>query len=178
MTDDVRLSDPMPLLGALPPASAVIVRDRDPGRGLARASALAASRRRGGTLVLAALGRPPLSGAGIDGYHMPEKDVAAWTRTAIHRLRPGLLTAAAHDGRAIRRAWRAGADAVLLSPVLPTRSHPGARALGLMRLAALIRQSPLPVYALGGIDAMDIRRVRGTGVAGIAGIGLFTGGDT
>lgn len=175
MTDEARLADPAPLLGTLPPASMLIVRDRDAVRCLDRARALASSPRIGRTLVLAAIPRPPRGPAGLDGFHIPERALRFWTRTAIRRLGPGLLTAAAHDGRAIRRAWRTGADAVLLSPVLPTRSHPGQRALGLMRFAALARTSPLPVYALGGIAAADIRRVLAAGAAGIAGIGLFTG---
>lgn len=175
MTDDVRLRDPLPLIGHLPPMSAVIVRDRDPARALARAEALA-SGAGGGPLILVALPAPPEKSTSVDGFHVPERALTAWTRTAVRRLGPLLLTVSAHDGRAIRRAARFGADAVLVSPVLPTKSHPGARVLGPMRLAALIRTSPLPVYALGGIGVRDVRRILALGAAGVAGIGLFVDG--
>ena len=50
-------------------------------------------------------------------------------------------------------ARRAGADAAVLGPVFASASHPAAPSLGASRFAALVRASPLPVYALGGIDA-------------------------
>jgi thiamine-phosphate pyrophosphorylase len=68
-------------------------------------------------------------------------------------------------------AARAGADAVLLSPVFPTESHPGARALGSLLFARWARRSPLPVYALGGISAVTIGRITGSGAVGVATVG-------
>ena len=41
----------------------------------------------------------------------------------------------------------------MISPVFPTRSHLGGEALGANRFHALARTSPLPVIALGGMDA-------------------------
>ena len=73
----------------------------------------------------------------------------------------GLRTAPAHDLREIRAAERAGAAAIFLSPVYPTRSHPGARALGPARFTLLARRSRVPVIALGGMDRDRARRLRG-----------------
>ena len=86
---------------------------------------------------------------------------------------PRWLTAAAHGRAGLVRAARAGARAALLSPVFPTASHPGAPTLGPVRFAGLVRASPLPVYALGGIDARRARRLAGTGACGLAGVGAF-----
>ncbi len=61
--------------------------------------------------------------------------------------------ATAHSAREIARANLCGADAVLLSPVFPTRSHPGAPTLGPVRFRLLARLSASPVIALGGMDA-------------------------
>jgi thiamine-phosphate pyrophosphorylase len=72
---------------------------------------------------------------------------------------PGLRLATAHNGREIGQAVRARADAVLLSPVFPTRSHPGGRVLGGLRFALLAARCPLPVLALGGMDAARARRL-------------------
>jgi len=67
--------------------------------------------------------------------------------------RAGLLhLATAHDLAEIGLAARLGADAVLLSPVFPTRTHPGAPVLGAVRFRLLARQSRLPVIALGGMS--------------------------
>lgn len=62
-----------------------------------------------------------------------------------------------HDMRELAGARRAGADAVMLSPVFPTRSHPRTRALGPVRFRLLARHANVPVIALGG---MTIRRAR------------------
>ena len=87
----------------------------------------------------------------------------------VHNARgPGLRTASAHNLREIHRAERRGADLVFLSPVFATRSHPGAATLGPRRFASLARRTPLPVIALGGMDAARFARLRGAfGWAGI-----------
>ena len=71
------------------------------------------------------------------------------------------------------RAALAGVDAVLLSPVFPTKSHPGAAPIGPLRFAAWVRECPLPVYALGGVSLQSARRLASSGAAGFAGIGGF-----
>lgn len=62
-----------------------------------------------------------------------------------------------HSLAELRRARRA--DAVLLSPVFPTRSHPGAAGLGTLRFRAIAAWAPVPVIALGGMDARRARRL-------------------
>ncbi len=67
--------------------------------------------------------------------------------------RCGLLrVATAHDLREIGEANRIRADAVMLSPVFPTRSHPGAATLGPARFRLLAQRARMPVIALGGMD--------------------------
>lgn len=88
------------------------------------------------------------------------------------------VTAAAHSRRAVYTAYRAGVDAVLISPVFPTRSHPGGKTLGIIRFAALATYANslgLGVYALGGMtDQTKIRRLKPLSIIGIAGISRFT----
>ena len=72
----------------------------------------------------------------------------------------GLLTlATAHDLADLGLANRLGADAVLLSPVFATRSHPGARVLGPARFRLLAAHAQMPVIALGGMTARAARRL-------------------
>ena len=109
----------------------------------------AAGRARGLTLVVAGGTFP-----GADGSH--------------NRPGRGLRTASAHNLREIRAAERAGAHLIFLSPVHPTRSHPGAAALGPRRFALLAHQARVPVIALGGMDAQKARALGGAyGWAGI-----------
>src|SRR5512139_415564 len=121
MTDDERLPDPVRAARALPRGSMVIVRARDRGRRRSLAQALrplAQAR----SLFLFIAGDVALALAlGADGVHLPEVRIgeAAGLR-ARHRL---LITASAHSFASLRRA--AFVDALLLSPVFPTASHPG-----------------------------------------------------
>jgi thiamine-phosphate pyrophosphorylase len=82
----------------------------------------------------------------------------------------GLRSAPAHSLREIRAAERAGADLVFLSPLFPTRTHPGGRALGRLRFAELARRTRLPVIALGGVDGSKAAGLRTLGAYGWAGI--------
>jgi thiamine-phosphate pyrophosphorylase len=69
--------------------------------------------------------------------------------------------------------WRAGvfgADAVFLSPVFSTASHPQRIALGAVRAALMAAQIRVPVYALGGIDARNAALLLHTRFQGLAAI--------
>ncbi|NBC87945.1 MAG: hypothetical protein GVX90_00325, partial [Alphaproteobacteria bacterium] len=75
---------------------------------------------------------------GADGIYGSPR--ALWPR------RSGLFhLATAHDLGEIGLANRLGADAVLLSPVFPTRSHPGAASLGPVRFRLFAARSRVPV---------------------------------
>ena len=82
----------------------------------------------------------------------------------------GLVTAAAHDRREAVAAARRGASVLFVSPIFPTRSHPGARTVGARRLRAITAGLPVRVIALGGMDEAKFRRLRPLGVHGWAGI--------
>ena len=85
--------------------------------------------------------------------------------------RPGTLRlATAHNLREIGQANRAGADAVLLSPVFPTRSHLQAKPLGPARFRLLARYSKAPVIALGGMTRHRARALHWPRWAAIDGL--------
>lgn len=76
----------------------------------------------------------------------------------------GLTTWPVHSRREAIAAIRAGADALLVSPVFPTRSHPGAAALGPVRFGLLAGGLGVPIIALGGMDARKAKRLRPLGI--------------
>ncbi|WP_433909371.1 thiamine phosphate synthase [Sphingomonas yabuuchiae] len=67
----------------------------------------------------------------------------------------------AHDRAEAIAGWKAGADLLFVSPLFPTRSHPGAPALGPAGAARIGRGLGLPRIALGGMNARRFRRMRG-----------------
>lgn len=169
LSDALRLRDPASAIQRLPAGSGFIFRHYEyQGReNLARKLRLACRRRRI-IFLLAGDWRMALR-VGADGVHLPE-----WSghqARAIRTARPeALVTVAAHSERAIHRAYRQGADAVMVSPVFTTASHPGASALGAVRFAKLRHGARLPVIALGGINTHTARRLRGSGATGLAAI--------
>jgi thiamine-phosphate pyrophosphorylase len=79
---------------------------------------------------------------------------------ALWPTRGDLLTLATAHGLAdIGLANRMRADAVLLSPAFPTRSHPEAATLGPLRFRLLAQRARMPVIALGGMNAHTARRL-------------------
>jgi thiamine-phosphate pyrophosphorylase len=171
MTDTRRLPDPGPAAARLPPGSLVIFRHYGDPERLVKLAALARLCRRRRLRLLVAGDARLARAVGAAGVHLPE---ALVPRARLRRpRRDWLLTTAAHSTAAVVRARRAGADAVLLAPVFPTLSHPGGACLGTLRFAALIRASRLPVYALGGVNAVSARRLAGSGAVGVAAIGAL-----
>jgi 8-oxo-dGTP diphosphatase len=102
--------------------------------------------------------------AGADGVHLP----AAQLMGLAAPPPAGLWAASCHDAGELARAAALGADFVVLSPVLPTASHPGEPGIGWERFGALIRDYPLPVYALGGMKPELLATARRHGAHGIA----------
>jgi 8-oxo-dGTP diphosphatase len=95
-----------------------------------------------------------------------------WTSAALREAstRPeGMLCAAScHDAAELGRAAELRVDFAVLGPVAATPSHPGATPLGWPRLAELLRGTPIPVYALGGLERNDLDEAIARGAHGIA----------
>ncbi len=177
MTDPGRRADPLAVVAALPPGAAVILRHyQDPDRRNLAHDMAAICRRTGVVLIVAGDARLARE-VGAGGLHLPEWQARRGPRHWRAWRRPGwLVTAAAHSPAALMNAREAGAAAALLSPVFSSLSHPAKenRPLGPLRFTRLAHESPLPVYALGGMDGirgLRSRRLKHSGAAGIAGIG-------
>lgn len=129
----------------------------------ARFFALAKVARRHGHMIA-------LSGSAADACHWGADAAYGPPRLLAHG--PAMLRlVTAHGLRELSAAHRARADAVLLSPVFPTRSHPGAPALGPARFRLILARARVPVIALGG---MNMRRAKQLGAlhwAAIDGLG-------
>lgn len=101
---------------------------------------------------------------GGDGVHIPCKQLL---RLAA-RPRMRLCAASCHNAEHLAHAAALGADFAVLSPVLPTASHPGEPGMGWERFSDLVRGYPLPVYALGGMRPELLDTALRHGAHGIA----------
>jgi len=104
--------------------------------------------RAAGVRVLVNSRHPASYWSEADGVHVTARDL----QQLEHRPAVQWCVASAHDRADLERAAALGADAALLGNVFETRSHPGRQALGWQGFSDLIQATPLPVFALGGLD--------------------------
>lgn len=150
------------VLARLPRGSGLIFRHYHlpPPERRARFDALArAARRRGHRIVLSGSARQARRWGADGAYGAP---------AALARGPALLRLASAHSLRELGRALRA--DAVLVSPVFPTRSHPGAATLGPLRFRLLAARAGVPAIALGGMTAHRARHLGACKWAAIQGL--------
>jgi len=144
----------------------VMVREKQmaPTQLLGFASEVVARCRRVGARVVVNTDAEAARASGADGVHLPAAALMA-TRT-----RPpfALCGASCHDEGELCQAARLDLDYVVLGPVLPTASHPGAPGLGWDAFRELVRTFRLPVYALGGMRGEHLERAWESGAHGIA----------
>jgi 8-oxo-dGTP diphosphatase len=80
---------------------------------------------------------------------------------------------ACHDAVSLQHAQHIGCDAVLLSPVQMTETHPDAKVLGWDGFDELAKRSDIPVFALGGVTPEDLEKAQKHCAYGLAGIRQF-----
>ena len=111
--------------------------------------------------------------AGADGVHLTgEGPPPMRVRAIVPAGR--LIGRSVHRPDDVLRAEQMdGLDYAICGTVFESASKSGRRPLGLDGLAAVVRAAPLPVLAIGGIDAGNAAQVAGVGAAGVAAIGFF-----
>ncbi len=114
---------------------------------------------------------PQLMALGCDGIHLQRKAWQGLTQRPVPaKLR---LSLACHNAQELAAACQLGADFALLSPVLPTPSHPEALGLGWQGLAQLCQGTNLPIMALGGLTPAHRLKVLQAGASSFAALSAY-----
>ncbi|MDO9220018.1 MAG: Nudix family hydrolase [Thiobacillus sp.] len=102
--------------------------------------------------------------AQADGVHLDSSAAAKLT------ARPDCewVGVSCHGAAELAHAVAIGADFALLSPVLPTLTHPGAATLGWETFSELAAACAIPVYGLGGLERADVALAQSHGAHGVA----------
>jgi 8-oxo-dGTP diphosphatase len=101
---------------------------------------------------------------GADGVHFQTSQLMQCER----RPNVELWAASCHNREELLRAAELGVDLVVLSPILPTQSHPGEPTLGWEKFSELCLDLPMPVYALGGMNTDLLKTAMAHSAHGIA----------
>jgi len=105
---------------------------------------------------------------GADGVHLTSGQLSDLNERPLNRSY--LIGASCHSTSDLARASALELDFAVLSPVLPTASHPDAQPLGWRQFGVLVEAARLPVYALGGMRRGMLDEARSYGAQGVAGI--------
>ena len=104
----------------------------------------------------------------ISAIHLKQSQVMALMQGDL--ITGKRYIAACHDLVSMKQAEKMGCDAILLSPVLATETHPEARALGWEQFKNLAVQVEIPVFFFFFLQAGDLLTAQQQGAYGIAGI--------
>jgi thiamine-phosphate pyrophosphorylase len=170
LTDVNRLADPQAVMERLPRGACILLRHTDNVelKSLAR-RVIPRAHRLGLKVLLAGDVRLALR-LNADGVHLSQHQ-ARLGPLRIQLKKPGfLLTVSAHSHLALWRASKLPAQAIFISPVFATNSHPTAKPLGHFRAISLTNPSLIATIALGGITIKTAKRLTLSKLSGLAAI--------
>jgi 8-oxo-dGTP diphosphatase len=101
---------------------------------------------------------------GVHGVHLTNQRLMQLDSKPEHLI----VGASCHDNAGLNHACHLQLDFAVVSPVLPTQSHPEAIPLGWETFAEMIGNCSIPIYALGGMQPQHLNVALSYGARGIA----------
>ena len=99
-----------------------------------------------------------------DGVHMQSLDLMKCYAKPSNLM----VAASCHNALELAHAKSLGLDFVVLSPVKPTLSHKNSAILGWQSFEQMIEHYNMAVYALGGLNKIDLPQALSCGARGVA----------
>ncbi|RIJ24092.1 thiamine phosphate synthase [Henriciella barbarensis] len=169
LTDPARIPDARAIIDRLPDGIGVIIRHFGQAHAMQQAFDIVSDCQRAGRIVLIGADPDLALATGAEGVHWPFR-----MRDDLRRTKPdlGLLhTMSVHSPTELRVARAYPVDALIYSTVFPSASPSAGHPVGLSRFAAAASTSPVPLYALGGISAVNAEKAARFG--GFASVSAF-----
>lgn len=101
---------------------------------------------------------------GYQGVHLNSQRMMTVTQKPDHLL----VGASCHNRAELEQAQSLQLDFALLSPVLPTKSHPEASGMGWEKFGETLSGLEIPVYGLGGMKPEHLFEALACGARGVA----------
>lgn len=114
--------------------------------------------------------------AGADGVHVGQHDLAC---AEARRLLgdQAIVGVSVQTVEEARQAWEEGADYLGVGAMHPTATKPDAVDVTFEELGRICEAVPIPVVAIGGMDAENVSELAGTGAAGAAVVSALFAAD-
>ncbi len=128
------------------------------------ATALASAAREANALVMVNGDADLARAVNASGVHLTSAQLATT------EARPDFkwVGASVHSADELARAAELKCDFAVLGAVKTTASHPGQPPLGWKKFSEIVRDAPIPVYAIGGLTHADMAEAQAHGAHGIA----------
>ena len=107
-------------------------------------------------------------GPAADGIHYSAEQLLTLRARPQGGPNCTLMAASCHTVEELGHAMAIGLDFVVLGPVKPTPTHPGAPTLGWEGFRQIAEGASIPVYAIGGLKPQDLDAARRAGAHGVA----------
>ena len=172
MTDHSRINDPCPIIPTLPKHTLIIIRDDAHPDRLTYATAIAEACRQHDHPFLVSNDTRLAIDLMADGIHLAESQAGESISIRTHYPQ-WWITSSAHSLDAVHKANALPVDALFISPVFTTESHPDVTPLGMNGFSELAMHSISPVYALGGITHSNCSALMHSVASGFGCIGAF-----
>lgn len=115
--------------------------------------------------------------SGADGVHLGQTD---GDPKAARRIlgKNAIIGVTAKSVSQSKAAEAAGADYLGSGAMFVSPTKPGAKALSISELREICSSVSIPVCAIGGINADNVKSLRGSGISGIAVVSAIFGSET
>lgn len=157
----------LPNAAALRRPDALILREKDlpPGEYLALMREVMPLCEQAGVSFIAHYFVSEAITAGAEAIHLPMPVFLEMSEDEKRRFR--IIGVSTHSMQQARQAWQGGASYITASHIFPTQCKAGLPPRGLDFLREVCAESPIPVYALGGIHPSNISACIQAGAAGV-----------
>jgi thiamine-phosphate pyrophosphorylase len=174
ITDSGRIPNPTSIIPKLPIGTLVIIRDYNhPDRKQYVHTVAQACHHFHIPFLIAGADTELATQTKASGIHLPEYENHQATSIRTH-FPNWWVTSSIHSEKNIPLTNTLPLDAILISPVFSTPSHPDALPLGISTIDRLTKLSIHPAYALGGITTKTSPHLLQSKLCGLACIGAFS----
>ncbi len=102
-----------------------------------------------------------------DGLHLGQNDLPIKeARKLLGRNK--IIGISCHSPKEAREAERSGADYIGFGPLFQSPTKPGYKAIGTSSLRKVMRRIKIPVFAIGGINTKNLKRLKAKRIERIA----------
>ncbi len=110
-----------------------------------------------------------------DGVHFSDNDKLPLQILNRKNFTKGFIFSfACHKLASVLKIKNLAVDVIFISPIFASKSHEGAKNLGIFNIRKIVKTTNKPIFALGGINKNNFKLLQKLGIQGFGAIEYFT----